>query len=189
MTLTKQLEAYVPFNHQEATDKTLILQCLNTYKDIFSRDNKIAHMTASAWVVNDKKDRILMIYHRLYDSWSWMGGHADGDSDLLHVAKKEVLEESGLKDVKVLSHDIFSLEVLTVDGHEKNGHYVPSHLHLNITYLLEADEKAPLVINQRETGGVAWFDLEKGVQASSELWFRRRIYKKLNHKLKKLSLG
>ena len=99
------------------------------------------------------------------------------------------LEESGLTQVQAVSDDIFSLETLTVDGHEKNGTYVPSHLHLNVTYLLEADEEEALIINPDETSGVAWFRLEEGVMASSEPWFRDRIYKKLNQKLKKLSLG
>lgn len=189
MKLIDQITAYEPFNHQEATDKELILKCLKSHEDIFSRDNKIAHITASAWVVNKNRDRILMIYHNIYDSWSWMGGHADGDRDLLYVAKKEVLEESGLTQVQAVSDNIFSLETLTVDGHEKNENYVPSHLHLNITYLLEANEEEPLIINPDETSGVAWFFLEEGFEASSEPWFRDRIYKKLNQKLKKLSSG
>lgn len=189
MTLIDQLTAYEPFNHQEAVDKELILKCLESHEDIFSRDNKIAHMTASAWVVNRKRDKILMIYHKIYDSWSWMGGHADDERDLHYVAKKEVLEESGLKQINSISEDIFSLETLTVDGHEKDGLYVASHLHLNLTYLLEADEEETLVVNSDETDGVTWFSLEDGIMASSEPWFKERIYKKLNQKLEKLSLG
>ena len=68
-----------------------------------------------------------------------MGGHADGDADLLRVAKKEVMEECGLQQLTVVSPEIFSLEVLCVDGHEKKGQYLSSHLHLNVTYLFEAD--------------------------------------------------
>ena len=60
------------------------------------------------------------------------------------VILKEIEEESGLTDVEFLSNDVFSLEILTVDGHEKRGEYVSSHLHLNVTYLLEASTEAPI---------------------------------------------
>ena len=102
-------------------------------------------MTASSWLLNATHDKVLMIYHNIYHSWAWTGGHADGDRDLLAVAKREAMEETGVTEIRVISEDIFSLEILTVDGHEKRGVYVPSHLHLNVTYLLEADEALSLI--------------------------------------------
>ena len=124
-----------------------------------------------------------MAYHNIYNSWSWLGGHADGEADLLQVAIREVREESGVSFVEPLTEDIFSIEVLTVDGHEKRGAYVPSHLHLNITYLLEASENEETRIAEEENSGVKWFPLSEAVAASSEEWFRERIYTKLNQKL------
>ena len=144
-------------------------------------------MTASGWVVNCGRDKVMMVYHNLYDSWSWMGGHADGDQDLLRVALREVREESGVKQVRPLLEEIFSLEVLTVNGHEKRGVYVPSHLHLNVTYLLEAEEDQELITKPDENSGVSWFGLEEAIERSSEEWFRRRIYPKLNEKLRMIS--
>ena len=76
------------------------------------------------------------------------------------------------------------MEVLTVDGHEKRGQYVPSHLHLNITYLLEADKKQKIRIKADENAGVAWFSLEEALEKCSEPWMRQRIYTKLNEKLR-----
>ncbi len=183
MTLIDQLTEYPPYNLQEERDKYLILDYLKTQHNIFTRENKVAHMTASAWVINKDRSKILMIHHKIYDSWSWLGGHADGEEDLLAVAIKEVQEESGITSVHPLTTDIYSLEVLTVDGHMKRGDYVSSHLHLNVTYLLEADDGEPLIVNPEETSGVAWFDIYKAVEASSEPWFRERIYSKLNEKL------
>ena len=127
-----------------------------------------------------------MAYHKIYDSWAWLGGHADGERNLLETALREVREESGVTHVKPLSEDIFSVEVLTVDGHEKNGSYVSSHLHLNITYLLEADESDALHKKEDENCAVAWFGLEEAVEASTEEWFKKRIYRKLNEKLKQI---
>lgn len=183
MTVRDAIAAYEPWNEQEARDQTVILAFLDRYPDAFLRSNLLAHMTASAWVVNPRRDKVLMVYHRLYDSWSWTGGHADGETDLLAVALREVREETGVQKLLPVSPEIYSLEVLTVDGHEKHGAYVPSHLHMNVTYLLEADESEDLRICEAENSGVRWFGLEEALAASTEPWFVERIYQKLNAKL------
>ena len=184
MSVYEDIARYEPFNEQEMRDRDVILRFLEENDNAFLRENLIAHMTASAWVVNPKRDKVLMVYHRIYDSWSWTGGHADGEEDLLTVALREVTEETGVTHVRPVSKDIFSLETLTVDGHEKRGEYVPSHLHLNLTYLLEADDTEPLRICEDENKGVAWFGLDEALAASTEPWFVKRIYGKLNEKLK-----
>ena len=186
MEIYEQIKAYRPWNEQERQDQVLILDFLRKNPDAFYRTNLLAHMTASAWVVNPQRSKVLMVYHRLYDSWSWAGGHADGEEDLLAVALREVRGETGVQRLRPVTEDIYSLEVLTVDGHEKHGQYVPSHLHLNVTYLLEAEEDQPLRICEAENSGVAWFSLADALSASTEPWFVERIYKKLNEKLKVL---
>ena len=186
MEIYEQIKAYRPWNEQERQDQVLILDFLRKNSDAFYRTNLLAHMTASAWVVNPQRSKTLMVYHRLYDSWSWTGGHADGEEDLLAVALREVREETGVQRLRPVTEEIYSLEVLTVDGHEKHGQYVPSHLHLNVTYLLEAEEDQPLRVCEAENSGVAWFSLADALSASTEPWFVERIYKKLNEKLKVL---
>ena len=183
MKLQEQLEQYHPFNEQEERDKKVMLQLLKTQPDIFTRENEVAHFTASSWLLNREHTKVLMIYHNIYHSWSWTGGHADGEEDLLAVAIKEAQEETGVKEIQTVDDTIFSIETLTVDGHEKRGRYVPSHLHLNVTYLLEADEAEVLRIKPDENSGVKWFSLEKALEACSEPWMVERIYKKLNKKL------
>lgn len=183
MSIRDDIARYAPFNEQEARDKAVILDFMDRHGDAFLRSNLTAHMTASAWVVNAARDRVLMVYHKIYDSWSWTGGHADGEEDLLSVAIREVREETGVQSVRPVSEEIYSLEILTVDGHEKRGEYVPSHLHLNVTYLLEADEHEALRICEAENSGVRWFTLDGALEASTEPWFVARIYKKLNEKL------
>lgn len=183
MNIQYQLEQYQPYNEQEQRDKAVILHLFATQPDIFNRENQMAHMTASSWLVNRTHDKVLMIYHNIYHSWSWTGGHADGEKDLLAVAKREAMEETGLTDIRAVTEDIFSIEILTVDGHEKKGSYVPSHLHLNVTYLLEADEEALLRIKPDENSGVKWFSLEEALRACTEPWMVERIYRKLNAKL------
>ena len=184
MDIREAIRNYIPFNEQETADKALILDFLARNDDAFSRTNIAAHMTASAWVVNPTRDKVLMVYHKIYDSWSWTGGHADGDEDLACVALREVREETGVRSARLLSKEIFSLESLTVDGHEKRGAYVPSHLHLNVTYLLEADDSDPLTVCEEENSGVRWFTLDQALAACTEPWFIERIYSKLNEKLR-----
>ena len=182
MDLAAQLRAFRPWNEQEERDREALLRLLENGQAPYGREDP-AHLTASAWVVSPGRDRVLLAYHNLYDSWSWLGGHADGERDLLSAALREVREESGLEEVRPVSRDIYSVEILTVDGHEKRGRYVSSHLHLNATYLLEADPGAPLRCKPDENSRVGWFALEEAVAASSEPWFRERIYAKLNGKL------
>lgn len=184
--LEKQIRAYEPWNEQERRDKETMLALLESRPDVFTRADRTAHMTASAWIVNKDRDRVLMIYHNLYGSWAWTGGHADGETDLLSVALREAREETGLRDPRPVTGEIFSLEILTVDGHEKRGEYLSSHLHLNVTYLLEADETEPLRVCPGENSGVKWFSLEEALAASTEPWFVERIYRKLNAKLAEL---
>lgn len=156
MNLTQQLTQYRPWNEQEEADRRELLRRLESGEDLYTRSNAAAHLTASAWVVSPDRQQVLMAYHNLYDSWAWLGGHADGERDLLAVALREVREESGLTDVRPITEDIYSLEILSVDGHEKHGRYVSSHLHLNVTYLLEADPAAHIRPKLDENSRVGW---------------------------------
>ena len=180
--LIRDIENYTPFNEQEIRDKAQILAFLRSGGDFLTRENAVAHLTASAWVVSPDRKETIMVYHNLYRSWSWMGGHADGDANLLRVAKKEVMEECGLQQLTVVSPEIFSLEVLCVDGHEKKGQYLSSHLHLNVTYLFEADPAEVLRIKPDENSGVGWVKVEDIPNKSTEPWFCERIYSKLCQK-------
>ena len=185
MDLAAKLEVFCPCNPQEAADRAEILRRLQSGEALTRREPS-AHLTASAWVVSPDRTQVLMAYHNLYDSWAWLGGHADGEEDLLAVAMREVREESGLEKIHPVSEDIFSVEILAVSGHEKKGVYVPSHLHLNVTFLLEADPTEPLRCKIDENSRLGWFSPEEAVEASAEPWFRHWVYPKLNEQVRRL---
>ena len=84
-----------------------------------------------------------------------------------------------------MTNALFSIETLTVNPHHKRGQYVPAHLHLNATYLFEADENEPLHHKPDENSAAAWFGLNEAVEACSEPWMRP-VYRKLNEKLEAL---
>lgn len=230
MALYQDIASYHPFNEQEAADRHVMLRALKTNRFCFDRKSQ-AHFTCSAWVVNPEKTQTIMVFHNIYNSWSWIGGHADGCSDLAAVALRELREETGVEHARIVSpwecvdrpsrrpnadkkakastneisnetasankipnevvnasapsptSPLFSLEVLTVDGHEKNNRYISSHLHLNVTYLVEVDPSEALRVKPDENSGVKWVSLDQALNMSDEPWIRERIYAKLLAKL------
>lgn len=240
MALYQDIASYHPFNEQEAADRHVMLRVLKTNRFCFDRKSQ-AHFTCSAWVVNPEKTQTIMVFHNIYNSWSWIGGHADGCSDLAAVALRELREETGVEHARIVSpwecvdspsrrpnadkkakastneisnemvsangisnemasakeipnevvnasapsptSPLFSLEVLTVDGHEKNNRYISSHLHLNVTYLVEVDPSEALRVKPDENSGVKWVSLDQVLNMSDEPWIRERIYAKLLAKL------
>lgn len=186
MSLYEKIQRYQPTNEQEFIDRQVMLNFIEQNDDYLSRDNLIAHFSASIWTVNEDGTKTLMIYHNLYDSWAWIGGHADGDEDLSRVALKELQEETGVSNASLVSDEIFSLEVLTVNGHIKRGKYVPSHLHMNVTFLAKANENEAIRIKADENQGVRWCSLEDAIALPNESWMVENIYKKLIQKSKEL---
>lgn len=177
--LIRAIENYRPACAQEEADRAVMLNWLRRGRDVLVRENRVAHFTASAWIVNPSRKRVLMVYHNIYDSWAWTGGHADGEADLLSVALREAGEETGLKELLPLSREPVSLEILTVNGHVRRGEYVSAHLHMNLTYLLAADDSAALTVKPDENSGVMWMGMDEAVQRCSEPWMRP-VYEKLN---------
>lgn len=179
MSLFEIIQNYSPRNQQEKWDKEQMLQFIACNDNYLERENLIAHFTASMWTVNKKRTKTLMVYHNFYDSWSWIGGHADGMEDLCAVALKELQEETGVKHAQLVSDEVLSLETLTCSGHMSKGVWVPSHLHFNLTYLAEAEESEELIPQEEENSAVQWWSFENVLRVSKEPWMIENIYKKL----------
>ncbi len=185
MNWINSIKEYIPYNDQEKKDKEIVMKSLDMFDDVLSRDNEIIHVTSSAFVINKNKNKVLMVHHNLFNSWSWTRGHADGEEDLLLVATKEVKEETGIKNIYPINKNISSLDVLPVFGHERKGKYVPSHLHISVAYLFMGDEKEPLVVQVDENSGVKWVPLEE-IDIYSNESHMKKIYAKIISKAKLL---
>lgn len=152
---------YEPKSDLEITDLAYISDAIAHYgSGLFTR-HPAMHFSASAMIFNPSMTKTLLIYHKLYDSWGWTGGHMDGETDFLTVAIKEAQEETGLVELKPLYSKPISIEVLPVWFHYKHGRPISSHLHLNASFVLIADEHAAHKQNMTETNGVQWVDISE----------------------------
>lgn len=185
MNWIEEIKEYIPYNEQEAADKEAIIYAITNFNNLLTRENPLAHVSSSGYIVNKDRTKVLMIYHNIYKSWSWTGGHADGDEDLLYVAIKEAKEETGIKHIKPISDKIFSLDVLPVPAHIKREKNIASHLHLSVAYLLEADENDELTIKEDENSGVKWIPINEIANYSTEEDMIK-LYEKFNHKIRNI---
>lgn len=181
-TLHNEIMKVIPYNDQEEKDKSTMLELIKMHDRILFRDDMICHMTASCWIIDESRTKVLLCHHNIYNSWTWLGGHADGIAYLPLVAIKEAWEESSLSNISFVTYDPLSLEILTVSGHEKRGDYIPSHLHLNITYLLQTNSHDRFKANEEENSGLMWFDINDVIKFTSEPWMTDRVYRKLKRK-------
>jgi 8-oxo-dGTP pyrophosphatase MutT (NUDIX family) len=184
----KDIIAFKPLTEQEEVDQKLIVDFIKKNDNSLTRDNKVAHVSSSGFILNKRMDKALMVYHKIYRSWSWTGGHADGDSDLLKVALEEAKEETGIENVKPLTEKIVTLDVLPVPSHFKHGKFVSAHLHLSIAYVLIADDTDRLMVKEDENSGVKWMKIKDIEKEVNELDMKL-VYNKLINRAKKIRIG
>lgn len=180
MNLRKEIEEFQPIDAQEIQDKITFLKWMDTYDNLLIRENSFCHFSSTALVLNKEKDKMLVVYHKINDGWIYPGGHADGEENLLNVAIREVEEETG-QTASILSSSIFAIQIFPVKGHMKNGKYVSAHTHLDVIYLLEANDKQELSFRKEESNGVKWTSLKNIEEDMVD--FAKPIHKKLIKKL------
>ncbi|MBX5496895.1 MAG: NUDIX hydrolase [Bryobacteraceae bacterium] len=170
--LLQQLSRYRPFDEHETAMAERLRDFVASHPDCFERSLAVGHITGSAWVVDADRSHVLLTHHGKLDKWLQLGGHADGDPDVLRVALREVMEESGLEDIRPLSEDIFDVDVhlIPARGHE------PEHFHYDVRFLLEADRNAPLQITG-ESKALEWVKVNRVVELTQEESILRMLRK------------
>ena len=158
-----------------------MLKFLDDETGYFLRNSYNGHFTGSAWIVSPDRSKILMTHHKKLGKWIQLGGHADGENDLLKVALREAKEESGIQQFKVLSKKIFDLDIHAIPQHN----FEPGHLHYDIRFLFEADPTGEAVIISDESHDVTWIPLEDVAKINPEVSIQRMIKKTILMKEKK----
>lgn len=162
MEIIRQIKNFKPrINLQEASQKEILSQLERFRGDLFFRESLHGHMTASAIILNPGLDKVLMVYHNVYQSYSWTGGHSDGEEDLFQVALREAKEETGIQDLYPVSRAPISVESLPVAEHVKKGKIVPEHQHYNVTYGFIGSEKDLLKVKEDENSDVCWLEISR----------------------------
>ena len=186
MDYLKQLMHYRPQTKEERLLTKQLLDKIDRLGDkLLYRDNTAAHFTASSIIINQDFNKILMVHHNIYDSYSWAGGHADGERDLFFVALKEAKEETGVKELYPLSGAVLSIDALDVSAHIKDSAPVDDHVHYNFTFGFYAPEKQVFTIKEDENSAVTWLDIDR-----MDTWCNEKkmipIYKKILRRLREL---
>lgn len=150
VSLIAQLARYQSAYAEELTFKDSFLDLL-AHDRAFHRDHLPGHITASAWIVDDSGESVLLTLHAKLNRWLQPGGHADGEEDVLAVARREAFEETGLLSLHVLSDSIFDIDIHNIPQRKD----FPAHLHFDIRFLLRGDIHETPVLTA-ESHQLAW---------------------------------
>ena len=171
--LQQLLLSYLPSTKQEQYTKQLMLDFIDQHPNCLERSCGFGHFTASAWLLNRQEDKVLMMHHRKLERWLQLGGHCDGDADILAVAIKEAEEESGLSGIKPLSKQIFDIDRHRVPARK----HEPAHWHFDVRFLLRYDGQDSDICGNSESKELRWCspNLEKFPSSDQSVM---RMYKK-----------
>lgn len=121
----------------------------------FSRERTEGHFTASSWIVNKRRTHALLTLHRKLNRWLQLGGHADGNENLLEVAMDEAREESGLSSLRIVDQFIFDIDKHIIPANAT----IDQHFHYDVRFLIEAEIDEPLTISS-ESKALAWVSFD-----------------------------
>lgn len=172
------LEAYHPVYLEEQKFKQQIIDFVVAHEDCFDRTLSIGHITASAWLLNKQGTHALLMHHTKLDRWFQLGGHCDGDSDVLTVAIKEAQEESGIEGIVAVSPAIFDIDVHLIPENSREA----AHYHYDIRFLLQvvSDEQ---VVQNHESKQLAWIEKRSDALPTDSASVDRMFHKWVNRKV------
>ena len=166
--LLKKLDVYAKRWLNEADTVRRLAGFVKANPDCFERHLPIGHVTGSAWVVDSTGTRVLLTHHKKLNIWVQLGGHADGNSDMLDAATKEAHEESGLDHLKPSSTDIFDIDIHLIPERKSEA----AHSHYDIRFLFQITESEEYIVSE-ESHDLAWVAIrELGSYTSEESMLR-----------------
>lgn len=172
--LLQLLNHYRPYNETERKFHQEISDFVKANPSCFERSLLVGHVTASAWILDKTRTFTLLTHHKKLNQWFQTGGHCDGDSDVLRVALKEAQEETGLKNISVISPEIFDIDIHIIP--ERKG--IPVHLHYDVRFLLEADMNENVTVSSESTA-LKWIPLSQVSEYNDSDSIMRMVEKSL----------
>jgi 8-oxo-dGTP pyrophosphatase MutT (NUDIX family) len=152
-----------------------VLDFLNTNDIFWQRTNESGHITASAWVINADKSKALLTHHLGLDMWFQLGGHIEeSDNNIYEACQRELMEESGSKEFRLLSAEIFDIDVHRIPESKKG---VPAHFHYDIRLLFEGNSDEKINYDHSESNEVAWLSMEE-IKSKTQEWSVMRMVEK-----------
>ena len=170
--LLEELATFKPASRREAAMVRRTRQFVEGHEDCFERSQLLGHVTGSAWVVDFSREYVLLTYHRKLNKWLQLGGHADGEPDVLAVAMREAAEESGIDRIRPLSRSIFDVDVHSIPSRDGE----PAHFHYDVRFIFEADREVPLRMTA-ESRALSWVKLSHVSELTREESVLRMVSK------------
>lgn len=176
MQIVSLLQTYKTRYPVEAEKAEQFLGFAGEGSNWFCRSRLDGHFTGSAWVVSQCGKRTLLTHHKKLNRWLQLGGHADGNPDLVDVALREAYEESGLKQLEVAG-DIFDIDVHPIPARKDE----PEHLHWDVRFVVTNLGSETFDISD-ESNDLAWIDIttipnnplyDDSVQRMAKKWLAR----------------
>ncbi|HEV2917274.1 MAG TPA: NUDIX hydrolase [Candidatus Babeliales bacterium] len=149
-SLIDLLHRYIP-SVEEVAYKDQIVSFIQQYPECFERSLPVGHITASAWLLNNDKSKVLLMHHAKLNQWVQLGGHCDGNPDVLAVAIKEAQEESGIKQIVPVMHQIFDIDIHAIPANK----YEAAHFHYDVRFLLQVTSNEDIQKNE-ESHALRW---------------------------------
>jgi len=113
----------------------------------YERSNLLGHITAGGFII-DNNGKVLLNHHKKTNMWFQFGGHSDGQTNCLEVARREIWEESGLDSLEILSNGICDVDVQEIAYSAKNNE--PEHIHYDINFVFKTNETNFEMSNESE---------------------------------------
>ncbi len=168
----QKLQRYAAVNPAEEETGRRFIQFVEEYPDCFVRELAIAHVTGSAWVVDEHGEMVILTHHKKLNKWIQLGGHCDGNPNVLQVARREAQEESGIRTIEIISVEIFDIDVHLIPQHRG----IAAHYHFDTRFAFRAAAGESLKISD-ESHDLAWVEIGKMAEFNGDESMMRLVRK------------
>lgn len=175
------LKKYLEFFPEEKDRFDVLTKQIELGEDIVSRKNFHGHVTASGLVIS-ANNNVLAIFHNKLQKYLQPGGHTEGeDENLIDSAKREVAEETGLREIATHPWCKENLVPIFVDTHaipENKNKEEDAHFHHDFMFVFYVKDEN-IFLDQNEVSDFTWVNVEAVMEEDSNMSKALRKMKRL----------